>query len=141
MFDNVILLLRSSVRFNDVAVFLYYIIITTIVHWNSNGLLLAVHWNSSGACQAFPVDYGCWFAHSPLDFVVQPKMLRQAPENHGKDTVVKKQKNRYSAYPQSNGVQLESTRKSSGSVKTLNFARHSVDFVKCSQNPVRLNMD
>ena len=45
---------------------------------NSNGLLLAVCWNSGGACQAFPVDYGCWFAHSPsevhqkspLDFVV-----------------------------------------------------------------------
>ena len=126
MFDNIILRLRSSVRFNDIVVFLYYIIITTIVRWNSNGLLLAVRWNYHGACQAFPVDYGCRFAHnpsevrrkSPLDFVVQPKMLGQAPENHQKNTVVKKQKNMYSAYPQSDGVQSEFARKTSGSVKT-----------------------
>ena len=66
-----------------------------MVCWNSNRLLLAVHWNSSGACWAFPVDYGCWFAFStsevrwksPLDFVDEPKMLGQAPENHWKNTV------------------------------------------------------
>ena len=66
MLENPILLLRLSVQFNNVVVFLYYTIITTIVHWNSNRLLLAVSWNSVGACRAFPVDYGCWFALSPL---------------------------------------------------------------------------
>ena len=83
-------------------------------------------WNSIGACRAFPVDYGCWFAlspsevrrKSPLDFVVRPKMPGQAPENHRKNTVVKKQKNMYSAYPQSDRVRSESAQKSSGSVKT-----------------------
>ena len=72
------------------------------------------------------MDYGYWFALSPsevcrkslLDFVVRPKMPGQAPENHRKNTMVKKQKNMYSAYPQSDGVCSESTRKSSGSVKT-----------------------
>ena len=44
---------------------------------------------------------------SPLDFVVWPKMPGQAPENHRKNTVVKKQKNMYSAYPQSDGVRSE----------------------------------
>ena len=38
---------------------------------------------------------------SPLDFVVRPTMPGQAPENQRKNTVVKKQKNMYSAYPQS----------------------------------------
>ena len=46
-------------------------------------------------------------------------MPGQAPENHRKNTVVKKQKNMHSAYPQSDGVRSESARKSSGSVKTL----------------------
>ena len=73
-------------------------------------------------------SFGCRFAvsplevhrKSPLDFVVQPKMPGQAPENHRKNTVVKKQKNMHSAYPQSDGVRSESARKSSGSVKTSN---------------------
>ena len=65
--------------------------------------LLLVHWKS------------------PLDFVVQPKMPGQALENHWKNTVVKKQKNMYSAYPQSDGVCSESAWKSSGSVKTSNI--------------------
>ena len=62
--------------------------------------LLLVHWKSL------------------LDFVVRPKMPGQAPENQRKNTVVKKQKNMDSAYPQSNGVRSESAWKSSGSVKT-----------------------
>ena len=45
-------------------------------------------------------------------------MLGPAPENPRKNTVVKKQKNIHSAYPQSDGVRSESARKSSGSVKT-----------------------
>ena len=49
-------LLRLRVQFNDIAVFLYYIIITTRVCWNSVGLLLAVRWTSIGACWSFPVD-------------------------------------------------------------------------------------
>ena len=49
-------LMRSRVQFNDIAVFLYYIIITTIVRWNSVGLLLAVRWTSIGASRSFPVD-------------------------------------------------------------------------------------
>ena len=48
--------LRSRVQFDDIVVFLYYIIITTIVHWNSVRLLLAVPWTFIGACQSFPVD-------------------------------------------------------------------------------------
>ena len=46
-------------------------------------------------------------------------MLGQASENHWKITVVKKQKKINSGYPKSDGVHLESVRKSSGSVKTL----------------------
>ena len=45
-------------------------------------------------------------------------MLGQASENHRKITVVKKQKKINSGYPKSDGVHSESTRKSSGSVKT-----------------------
>ena len=48
--------LRLRVQFNDIVVFLYYIIITTIVCWNSVGLLLAVCWTFIGACRSFPVD-------------------------------------------------------------------------------------
>ena len=51
---------------------------------------------------------------SPLDFVVQQKMLGQAPENHQKNTGIKQQKKINSGYPSP----TESTRKSSGSVKT-----------------------
>ena len=72
----------------------------------SIGIPLDFHWFWS---------FGCRFAvcplevhrKCPLDFVVQPKMPGQAPENHRKNTVVKKQKNMYSAYPQSNGVRPE----------------------------------
>ena len=72
----------------------------------SVGILLDFHWFWS---------FGCGFAVSPLevhqksllDFVVQPKMPGQAPENHRKNTVVKKQKNMDSAYPQSDGVHSE----------------------------------
>ena len=60
-------LMRSRVQFNDIAVFLYYIIITTIVHWNSVRLLLAVCWTFIGACGSFPVDWGCWFGLSPSE--------------------------------------------------------------------------
>ena len=49
-------LMRLRVQFNDIVVFLYYIIITTIVRWNSVGLLLAVCWTSIGASRSFPVD-------------------------------------------------------------------------------------
>ena len=59
--------------------------------------------------------FGCGFAvsplevhrKSPLDFVVWPKMPRQALENHQKNTVVKKQKKMDSAYPQSDRVHSE----------------------------------
>ena len=61
--------------------------------------LLLVHWKSL------------------LDFVVQPKMPEKALENHQKNTVVKKQKNMHSAYPQS----LKSAQRSSGSVNTSYF--------------------
>ena len=100
---------------------------------NNKPCLLAVHWTSVRLLLAVSIGnlldfhwFGCGFAVSPLevhwknplDFVVQPKMPRQAPENHRKNTVVKKQKNMDSAYPQSNGVCSESAQKSSGSVKT-----------------------
>ena len=100
---------------------------------NNKPCLLAVHQTPVG----LPLDmsirnlldfhgFGCGFAVSPLevhwksllDFVVRPKMPGQAPENHRKNTVVKKQKNMDSAYPQSDGVRSESAWKSSGSVKT-----------------------
>ena len=89
---------------------------------NNKPCLLAVHQTPVGLLLAVsignPLDFhwfGCGFAVSPLevhqksllDFVVQPKMPGQAPKNHCKNTVVKKQKNMDSAYPQSNGVCLE----------------------------------
>ena len=69
----------------------------------SIGNLLDFHW------------FGCGFAVSPLevhwksllDFVVQPKMPRQAPENHRKNTGVKQQIKINSAYAQSDRVRLE----------------------------------
>ena len=84
--------------------------------------LLAVHRTPVGlpldVSVGNPLDFhwfGCGFAvsplevhwKSPLDFVVRPKMPGQAPENHRKNTVVKKQKNMGSAYPQSDGVRSE----------------------------------
>ena len=61
------------VQFNNIVVFLYYIIITTIVYWNSIGLLLAVCWTSIGACRSFTVDWGWWFALSPSEKSIEPK--------------------------------------------------------------------
>ena len=86
----------------------------------SVGIPLDFHWFWSFGC-GFAVSPLEVHLKSPLDFVVRPKMPGQAPENHRKNTVVKKQKNMYSAYPQSDGLCLESTRKSSGSVKTSNL--------------------
>ena len=83
----------------------------------SVGIPLDFHWFWSFGCR-FAVSPLEVHRKSPLDFVVRPKMPGQAPENHQKNTVVKKQKNMHSAYPQSDGVHSESARKSSGSVKT-----------------------
>ena len=47
----------------------------------------------------------CW--KSLLDWKVQPEMPRQAPENHQKITVLKRQKKIHSGYPESNGVHSE----------------------------------
>ena len=89
---------------------------------NNKPCLLAVHRTPVRLPLAMsignPLDFhwfGCEFAVSPLevhwksllDFVVRPKMPGQALENHRKNTVVKKQKNMDSAYPQSHRVCLE----------------------------------
>ena len=44
---------------------------------------------------------------SPLDWKVWPEMPGQAPENHWKITVLKRQKKIHSGYPKSDGVCLE----------------------------------
>ena len=108
---------------------------------NNKPCLLAVHWTSVRLLLAVSIGnlldfhwFGCGFAvsplevhwKSPLDFVVRPKMPRQALENHRKNTVVKKQKNMDSAYPQFDGVRSESAQKSSESVKTSVVCSHSV---------------
>ena len=72
----------------------------------SVGIPLDFHWFWSFGC-GFAVSPLEVHRKSPLDFVVRPKMPGQAPENHRKNTVVKKQKNMYSAYPQSDGVRSE----------------------------------
>ena len=69
-------------------------------------ILLDFHWFWSFGC-GFAVSPLEVHQKSPLDFVVRPKMPRQAPEKHRKNSVVKKQKNMYSAYPQSDGVRSE----------------------------------
>ena len=84
----------------------------------NNKRLLAVHRTSIGCVRRNSIGsghFGGWFVvspltvrrKSPLDCEVRPEMLRPAPENHQKNTVVKKHKNMDSAYPQSDGVRSE----------------------------------
>ena len=92
----------------------------------SNGLssdfrwpcLSEFHWTSVGYVRQNSIGsghFGGWFVvsplavhwKSPLDWLVWPEMIRPALENPRKNTVVKKQKNMDSAYPQSDGVHLE----------------------------------
>ena len=79
---------------------------------------LEFHWTSVGYVRQNSISsghFGGWFVvspltvcwKSPLDCEVRPEMLGPAPENHRKNTVVKKQKNMDSAYPQSDGVRSE----------------------------------
>ena len=116
MLDSLILLLRLSVQFNIVAVFIYYIIITTIIHWNSNtGILLVlvrhfqwtmgvslllVNWKSVGK-----VCWTLWSGQKCLD--KQQIIIRKIlGSNSRKKSILVTQS------------PMESARKSSGSVKT-----------------------
>ena len=100
---------------------------------NNKPCLLAVHRNPIGLPLAVSVrnlldfHWPCPLEvcqKSPLDFVVWPKMPRQAVDNHWKNTGVKQQKKINSGYPKSNGLHLESAQKSNGSVKTLKMWIH-----------------
>ena len=79
---------------------------------------LEFRWTSVGYVRRNSIGsghFGGWFVvsplavhrKSPLDSLVRPEMIGPAPENPQKNTVVKKQKNMDSAYPQSDGVRSE----------------------------------